>query len=124
MLTDYFENIVSRTWLGQENKNQYANLAPGEIEEVMYEKAMPDKVVILGRTAQYYFLIEGFNSDGFLYGNALLNTNLKTLIGAYKDRLAVTGVESVDDFVDKVLLHTKLEKVLTQSVVKTKRLKI
>lgn len=122
---DYFENLLSRTWLGEQKLEKNFSLAKTNIQEVYFELGVKDKLIILGKTEKYFFILEGLNNDGFYYSNGLFNDNMTHLINAYRDKDLMLQGASVEHFVDSIVLYSKLEKDLpTERIEKVRKLKI
>lgn len=121
----YFENLLSRSWLGAKKLDKDVSLAKTTIEEVYFELGVKDKLIILGKTEKYFFILEGLNSDGFYYSNGLFNDDMKSLINAYGDKQLMLQGASVEEFVSSIVLFCKLERDLpTERIEKVRKLKI
>lgn len=123
MIEKYFENIVSKIWIGLKSQSNF-NMAPSEIKDIFLELSTPEKNIFLGKTEQFYFIVDGIEEDGFHYGILFLNTNLKNLILGYKDRQVFNADNDIDTFVNNLELHYRLSKNLVQKNAKIKTLKI
>lgn len=121
----YFENILSRTWLGQKTNLKSSSIEKAKIEELFFEKVFADKIVIIGKTEKFNFILECFDSDGFIYSNGLFNEDLVDLLNGYKDKENLFSGVSVEKFVEIIKLQKKLENILsTEEIKKVKRVKI
>lgn len=121
----YFENILSRTWLGQKTNLKSSSIEKTKIEELFFEKVFSDKIVIIGKTEKFNFILECFDSDGFIYSNGLFNEDLVDLLNGYKDKENLFSGVSVEKFVEIIKLQKKLENNLSsEGIKKVKRVKI
>jgi uncharacterized protein YrrD len=110
--SEYFNNIVSRSWLGQKRNKTVSSIEQSLITDIYLEATDTDKVIIFGKTEKFYFIVEGFDSEGYCYGNGLFNDNMVDLISAYKNRDSITGGKDIEMFVATILLKTQLDKDL------------
>lgn len=78
MIEDYIQNIVSKIWIGQ--KTQSFTMVTSEIKDIFIHFSFPEKEVFIGKTENFYFILDGINESGFLYGILFLNTDLRQLI--------------------------------------------
>lgn len=107
----YFENIISRSWLGQKKLTNKINSSI--VKEIYVEENYKDKCILLGKSEDYFFILEYFPSEDFSYSNILLNTHFGELLEVYKDKeFLLKGLEP-EEFLKKIVLRKKLEKSLT-----------
>lgn len=92
MIENYFENIVSKVWVGQKTQSNF-NMMSSEIKDIFLHLSFSEKEIFIGKTENFYFIVDGINEDGFLYGILFLNTDLKQLILGYKDRALFNAEE-------------------------------
>ena len=123
MIEDYFENIVSKVWVGQKTQSNFT-IVSSEIKDIFLHLSFPEKEVFIGKTEKFYFIVDGINEDGFLYGILFLNTDLKQLILGYKDRALFNAENHLDTFVNNLELNYRLNKNLVSKNIKIKKLKI
>lgn len=123
MVEDYFENIVSKVWVGQKTQSNFT-MVSSEIKDIFLHLSFPEKEIFIGNTEKFYFIVDGINEDGFLYGILFLNTDLKQLILGYKDRALFNAEDHLDTFVNNLELNYRLNKKLVEKNTKIKKLKI
>lgn len=126
-LEEYFDNILSRTWLGVNNKT-HIKIEKSEIESIYFEKELNQKNVILGKTKSFYFLLECYDSEGYKYANGLYNDSMVYLLNGYKDRLELINTDNTEGFVNSIKLNDELQKSIKEnqpdSLIKLKKNKI
>ena len=124
-LEPYFDNILSRSWTGK-RETLVRSIEQSELQDIYFEKSINDKIVLIGKTEKFYFILECFDSDGYKYSNGLFNDSLVNLIYGYKDRNSIIYSDNVEKFVDSLLLTINLQKNLTikSEIVKNKPRKI
>lgn len=123
MIENYFENIVSKVWVGQKTQSNFT-MVSSEIKDIFLHLSFSEKEIFIGKTENFYFIVDGINEDGFLYGILFLNTDLKQLILGYKDRALFNAEEHLDTFVNNLELNYRLNKKLVEKHKKIKKLKI
>lgn len=123
MIEDYFQNIVAKVWIGDKSIQNF-NMVTSQIEDVFLALSFPEKEIFIGKTKDFYFIVDGIQDDDFKYGSLFLNTDLKKLILGYKDRHLFNADTNIDLFVNNLELHSKLSKKLIDNNVKIKKLKI
>lgn len=123
MIEDYFQNIVAKVWVGDKSIQNF-NMVTSQIEDVFLALSFPEKEIFIGKTKDFYFIVDGIQEDDFKYGSLFLNTDLKKLILGYKDRHLFNADTNIDLFVNNLELHSKLSKKLIDNNVKIKKLKI
>lgn len=123
MIEHYFENIVSKVWVGQKSQSNFT-MVSSEIKDIFLHLSFPEKEIFIGKTEKFYFIVDGINEDGFLYGILFLNTDLKQLILGYKDRGLFNAEDHLDTFVNNLELNYRLNKKLVEKNTKIKKLKI
>ncbi len=123
MIEDYFQNIVAKVWIGDKSIQNF-NMVTSQIEDVFLALSFPEKEIFIGKTKDFYFIVDGIQEDDFKYGSLFLNTDLKKLILGYKDRHLFNADTNIDLFVNNLELHSKLSKKLIDNNVKIKKLKI
>ena len=107
--TDFFDNILSRCWIGESRSRNYPALEASIITDIYLNVADRDKIVLLGKTEKFYFILECLESKGFKYSNALFNSELLCLIYGYKNREVFTNGLTVENFINRLLLNHKLQ---------------
>lgn len=123
MIEDYFQNIVAKVWVGDKSIQNF-NMVTSQIEDVFLALSFPEKEIFIGKTKDFYFIVDGIQEDDFKYGSLFINTDLKKLILGYKDRHLFNADTNIDLFVNNLELHSKLSKKLIDNNVKIKKLKI
>lgn len=123
MIENYFENIVSKVWVGQKTQSNFT-MVTSEIKDIFLHLSFPEKEIFIGKTEKFYFIVDGINEDDFLYGILFLNTDLKQLILGYKDRALFNAETHLDTFVNNLELNYRLNKKLVEKNTKIKKLKI
>lgn len=111
--SEYFKNILSRSWIGARRESSPKTIEQSNITNLYLDIAQNDKVILIGKTEKFYFILECFNSDGFLYSNGLFNDDLVSLVSGYKNRDAITGGKDIENFVSSLMLQDELSKELT-----------
>jgi hypothetical protein len=111
---DYFDNVLSRSWIGEQQSRTSSHIELSSITDIYLVISNKNKIIILGKTEKFYFILEGFDSDNFKYANGLYNSNIVSLINGYKNRDSFTNGVPTQDFVDKMLLHDKLQNRLPE----------
>jgi len=111
--TEYFNNIVSRAWLGKRKQTSPTTIEQSNITNLYIDTVDQDKIILLGKTEKFYFILECFDSDGYVYSNGLFNDDLIFLISGYKNRESLTGGKDIESFVTSLLLKDELNKELT-----------
>lgn len=119
----YFENIVSKVWLGEKTQANFT-MVTSEIKDIFLTLSTQEKQVFLGKTEKFYFIIDGIQEDDFCYGILFLNTDLKNLILGYKDRAIFNADNNIDTFVNNLELNYRLNKKLVEKNIHIKKLKI
>lgn len=123
MIENYFENIVSKVWVGSRSQSNFT-MVPSEIKDIFLHLDVSSKNIFIGKTEQFYFIVDGMQENGLFYGILFLNTNLKNLILGYKDRAMFNAENDIDLFVNNLELHYRLSKNLVAKNDKIKKLKI
>lgn len=127
MIEDFLENIISKNWIGSKSESNFS-IKPCEIKDILLEKNEENKVVYIGKTEDYYFILDGIIEDGFKYGLLFLNTDLKNLLLGYKDRVIFNiGIDiDIERFANSLQLNYRLNKelLLKSNGIKNKRIKI
>ncbi len=123
MINEYFENIVAKVWIGDKSIQNF-NMVTSQIDNIFLTFSFPEKEIFIGKTKDFYFIVDGIQEDDFKYGSLFLNTDLKKLILGYKDRHLFNADNNIDLFVNNLELHSKLTKKLVDNNVKIKKLKI
>lgn len=113
----YFKNIISKSWLGQ--KKLTNKIASSIVKEIYIEESYKDKFILLGKSEEYFFILEYFPSEDFSYSNILLNTQFNDLSELYKDKECLLKGNTPEDFLKTVVLKKKLEKSLSTALTKT-----
>jgi hypothetical protein len=111
--SDYFQNILSRSWMGKKSETSPNTIEQSNITNLYLDIVQKDKVILIGKTEKFYFILECFNSDGFLYSNGLFNDNLVSLISGYKNRETISGGKDIEAFASSLMLQDELSKELT-----------
>lgn len=111
--SEYFQNILSRSWIGQRRESSPKTIEQSNITNLYLDIVQNDKVILIGKTEKFYFILECFNSDGYLYSNGLFNDNLASLVSGYKNRDTITGGKDIESFVSSLMLQDELGKELT-----------
>lgn len=109
---EYFNNILSRSWLGQKKDKTSTSIEKSHITDIYLDVVGQDKLIIVGKTEIFFFILEGYESEGYCYSNVLFNDNFFDLISSYKNRDSITCGKNIDDFVSSVLLDAQLLKYL------------
>lgn len=123
MIEQFFENIVSKVWIGSKSQSNF-NMEPSQIEDIYLQLETTDKLVFLGKTKNFYFIVDGIDEDGFQYGVLFLNSDLKSLILGYKNKEIFGFNNNIDIFVHNLELNYRLQKNLVPKNEKVKKLKI
>lgn len=118
----YFKNIISKSWLGQ--KKLTNKITSSIVKEIYVEEPYKDKFIVLGKSDEYFFILEYFPSEDFSYSNILLNTQFNDLLELYKDKDCLLKGNTPDDFLKTVVLKKKLEQSLSIKTKTTKTFKI
>jgi hypothetical protein len=118
----YFKNIISKSWLGQ--KKLTNKITSSIVKEIYVEEPYKDKFILLGKSDEYFFILEYFPSEDFSYSNILLNTQFNDLLELYKDKDCLLKGNTPDDFLKTVVLKKKLEQSLSIKTKTTKTFKI
>jgi uncharacterized protein YrrD len=111
--SEYFQNILSRSWIGARRESSPKTIEQSNITNLYLDIAQNDKVILIGKTEKFYFILECFNSDGYLYSNGLFNDNLASLVSGYKNKETITGGKDIESFVYSLMLQDELSKELT-----------
>lgn len=122
-MEQYFENIVSKIWLGEKTQANFT-MTTSEIKDIFLTLSTSEKQVFLGKTEKFYFIIDGIQEDDFCYGILFLNTDLKNLVMGYKDRSIFNAENNIDTFINNLELNYRLNKKLVDKNIKIKKLKI
>lgn len=111
--SEYFKNILSRSWMGKRSDASPNTIEQSNITNLYLDIVQKDKIILIGKTEKFYFILECFNSDGFYYANGLFNDNLISLISGYKNRDAISGGKDIESFASSLMLQDELSKELT-----------
>lgn len=122
-LQEYFDNIVSRTWLGKKSE-KVTVIEHGMVTDIYFQMNLEDRILIIGKTDKFYFILECFQSNDYKYSNALLNNHLIDLLNSYKKRDLLTQGSTVESFVDAFLMKHQLSKELKEKPIQKSSFKI
>lgn len=106
----YFENILSKSWLGQKSSGQ--NISHILISAVYAEIEVVEKSILLGKAENFYFLIEYFSVDNYNYSNILLNDNFEILLNSYKEKDKLLNGITPTEYLEVLTMKNSLENSL------------
>jgi hypothetical protein len=122
-LQEYFDNIVSRTWLGKKSE-KVTIIEHSMVDDIYFQTNLEDRILIIGKTDKFYFILECFHSNDYKYSNALFNNHLIDLLNSYKKRDLLTQGSTVESFVDAFLMKHQLSKELKEKPIQKSSFKI
>ncbi len=113
----FFLNISSRKWLGTNNEKT-TTIEESKVTDIYFETLDTDCIILLGKTENFYFVLECFDSEGYEHSKVFYNGDLVELLQEYQ-RVDLTQLHFIIQQIikdpTKNLLkgHIKITKTLT-----------
>jgi hypothetical protein len=105
----FFLNILSKKWLGENQQKTYDNKET-KVTHIYFETLAKDCIVLLGKTENFYFILEAHESEGYDYSYVFYNENLMELLKSYKKADMTSQSSSIQQILkDPTLTNKQLD---------------